>query len=155
MRIVVDSNIVFSAILNSQGKIGNLIINGSKYFDFYTVNLLKSEILEHKEKILKASGLSEGQFERIYQIISERITFVDEILLSDKEIEKALNLVKGVDEEDTLFVALTNHLKSKLWTGDKKLIKGLRERSFNKTVTTEELYQLFLNKELQEKFRKK
>ena len=155
MRIVVDSNIVFSAILNSQGKIGNLIINGSKYFDFYTVNLLKSEILEHKEKILKASGLSEGQFERIYQIISERITFVDEILLSDKEIEKALNLVKGVDEEDTLFVALTNHLKSKLWTGDKKLIKGLRERSFNKTVTTEELYQLFLNKELQEKLRKK
>lgn len=32
MKIVVDSNIVFSAILNSEGKIGNLLINGSKYF---------------------------------------------------------------------------------------------------------------------------
>ncbi|WP_320003898.1 hypothetical protein [Shiella aurantiaca] len=47
MKLVVDSNIVFSTILNSQGKIGNLNINGSKYFDFYSVNLLQSEIFEH------------------------------------------------------------------------------------------------------------
>jgi len=46
MKIVVDSNIVFSAILNSQGKIAQLIINGSKYFSFFSVNLLKEEILK-------------------------------------------------------------------------------------------------------------
>jgi predicted nucleic acid-binding protein len=44
MKIIIDSNIVFSAILNSQGKIGQLIINGSKFFKFYTVGLLKEEI---------------------------------------------------------------------------------------------------------------
>lgn len=155
MKIVVDSNIVFSAILNSEGKIGNLLINGSKYFEFFTVNLLKAEILEHKKKIIKASGLTEGQFERIHQIITERITFVDEIFLSDTDIEKAIELVSEVDEEDALFVALTNNLKSKLWTGDKKLINGLRKRGFNRVVTTGYLYDLFLDKELQESLRRK
>jgi predicted nucleic acid-binding protein len=30
MRIIVDANIVFSGILNSEGKIGDLLINGDK-----------------------------------------------------------------------------------------------------------------------------
>jgi predicted nucleic acid-binding protein len=56
MRIVVDSNIVFSAILNSSGRIGQLIIGGSKYFQYFTVNLLKEEIFKHRVKILSLSG---------------------------------------------------------------------------------------------------
>lgn len=44
MKIVIDSNIVFSAILNTKSKIGQLIINGSQYFDYYTIGLLKTEI---------------------------------------------------------------------------------------------------------------
>jgi hypothetical protein len=35
MKIVVDSNIVFSAILNTQSNIGQLILNSSKYFNFF------------------------------------------------------------------------------------------------------------------------
>ena len=53
MKVVIDSNIVFSAILNSKSKIGQLIINGSKYFDFYSIGLLKDEIHKHKDKILQ------------------------------------------------------------------------------------------------------
>lgn len=34
MKIIVDTNIVFSAMLNSQSKIGQLIINGSKFLIF-------------------------------------------------------------------------------------------------------------------------
>ena len=41
MKIVVDSNIVFSAILNTRSNIGQLIINGSSHFDYYTIGLLK------------------------------------------------------------------------------------------------------------------
>jgi len=36
MRIIVDANIVFSGILNSEGKIGDLLINGDKTFDVGT-----------------------------------------------------------------------------------------------------------------------
>ncbi|NCU33064.1 MAG: hypothetical protein EOM23_09070, partial [Candidatus Moranbacteria bacterium] len=90
MKIIVDSNIVFSAMLNSQGKIGQLIINGTKYFKFYSVGLLKEEILSHKNKILSLSGFSSIQFETSYEAITRRIKFVDEILIPDREIENSI-----------------------------------------------------------------
>lgn len=148
MKIIIDSNIVFSAILNSQGKIGQLIINGSKYFNYFTVGLLKDEIFEHKNKILSISGFSSQQFEKSFMTITNRIQFVDEILISDNDLKKAYDLVEGIDENDTLFVALTIHLKAKLWTGDKKLIAGLKKNAYTKTITTDELYDLFVEKQL-------
>ena len=130
MKIVVDSNIVFSAILNSQGKIAQLIINGSKYFSFFSVNLLKEEILNHKEKLLSISGLTETQFESSFSHIASRIKFLDEILISDQDLEKAMRLTKDIDENDILFVTLPNHLGSKLWTGDKILSVGLKKKKY-------------------------
>jgi predicted nucleic acid-binding protein len=147
MKIIVDSNIVFSAILNSQGKIGQLLITGSKFFKFYTVGLLKDEIDQHKEKILKISGFTNEQFIKSFQTITKRIIFVDEILISDKDLLKALDLVAEIDENDTLFVALTNHLNGKLWTGDKKLILGLKKKRYSKTISTNDLYEQFLEKQ--------
>ncbi len=155
MKIIVDTNIVFSAILNSQGRIGQLIINGSKFFKFYSVGLLKDEIGEHKDKILKISGFTKGQFIKSYETITKRITFVDEILVSDEELIKSHALVADIDENDALFVALTNHLNGKLWTGDKKLIAGLLRKGYSKTLSTHELYEQFLGKQLTIRRRKK
>lgn len=59
MIVIIDSNIVFSAILNSQSKIGQIIINSSNIFRFYTVSLLKDEIERHKDKLLSISGFSD------------------------------------------------------------------------------------------------
>lgn len=148
MKIVVDSNIVFSAILNTQSKIGQLIINGSKYFDFYTIGLLKDEIQKHKDKILHSTKFSQAQFDDIFQLIISRISFLDDILLTDKDINKAIELVTGIDENDALFVALNNHLLANLWTGDKRLINGLRGKGYLRIVTTNDLYDIFLNKQL-------
>jgi predicted nucleic acid-binding protein len=149
MKITVDSNIVFSAILNSKSRIGQLIIYGSKFFEFYSVSLLKTEILNHKIKLLKISGLDETQFERAFEIITEKITFIDEILISDDGLMNAIGLVSDIDENDALFVALTNHLDSKLWSGDKKLINGLSKKGYNKIISTDNLYTIFLQKEFQ------
>jgi predicted nucleic acid-binding protein len=62
MKIVVDTNIVFSAILNTQSRIGQILINGSEYFDYYSVGFLKQEIIKHKFKILKITGYTELYF---------------------------------------------------------------------------------------------
>jgi len=129
MIVIIDSNIVFSAILNSQSKIGHLIINSSNIFRFYTVSLLKNEIERHKDKLLSISGFSDEQYQNSYQKIIRRISFVDDILIPDDVIEDAINFVADIDENDILFVALTNHLNAKLWTGDKKLISGLKVKA--------------------------
>ena len=36
MKIVVDTNIIFSAILNTNGKIGDLLLNSDDVFQFYS-----------------------------------------------------------------------------------------------------------------------
>jgi predicted nucleic acid-binding protein len=148
MKIVVDSNIVFSAILNTKSKIGQLIINGSKYFDFYTVGLLKDEILNHKDKILGLTNYTQDQFIDTFQLITSRLVFVDNILLTDNDLNKAIDLVSGIDQDDALFVALTNHLVANLWTGDKRLINGLKKKGYLRVLTTDELYDIFLDKQL-------
>jgi predicted nucleic acid-binding protein len=101
MKVVVDSNIVFSAILNTASNIGQILIVGSKYFDFYSINLLKSEILKHKSKIKKITGFSEERFERTYNLINSKIRFTDEMLISNTIIEKAYKLAKDIDVDDT------------------------------------------------------
>ena len=62
MREVVDTNILFSAILNAQGEIGDLLFNSFNLFEFYSANFLKAEIEEHREKVLSISGFTEEEF---------------------------------------------------------------------------------------------
>jgi len=151
MKIVIDSNIVFSAVLNSSGKIGQILINGSKYFRFYSIGFLKDEIIKHKTKILDLTGYSESQFLDTFQLIISRIIFVNEILLSDKDLKKAIDLVSDIDANDAVFVALNNHLAANLWTGDKRLIIGLKKKGYLRIKTTDNLYEIFLNKQLKAK----
>jgi len=144
MRIVVDTNIVFSALLNSKGRIGQLIITGARHFDFFTSELLVEELLRHRPKLLRLSGLDEGQLDTAMRQLFSRITFVDTATIPDSIIDKAENMTLDIDPDDVLFVALTEHLKAKLWTGDKELNTGLRQKGYTRSVTTLELYEVFL-----------
>jgi predicted nucleic acid-binding protein len=155
MNIVVDTNIVFSAILNTQSRIGQIIINGSKYFDFYTVGLLKREIDNHKDRILKYTGYTEIQFTRIFDLLSNKIRFVDEVLISNACLKKAITIVSDIDKNDVLFVALTDYINGKLWTGDKKLYEGLENKEYIKIISTDEINKLYFHKELKSKSKKK
>ena len=136
MKITVDSNIVFSAILNTRSHIGQILTLGSKYFDFYTIDLLRLEIINHKGKIIKLTGFTDTQFEDTYDLVVSKIRFVDDILISDKAFRRAFNLTQDIDEDDTMFVALTDHIRSKLLTGDKILENGLRKKGYSGIITT-------------------
>ena len=146
MNIVVDSNIVFSAMLNTKSNIGQLLTDGSTYFSYYSVSLLKTELHNHKKKMCKIAGYTEQEWEELFYLITSKIKFIDEILISDKDFGNATKAIATVDKDDILFVALANHLHTYLWTGDKKLITGLKAKGFTKVLTTEMLYQLYLEK---------
>ena len=108
MKITVDSNIVFSAILNTRSNIGQILTIGSKYFDFYTIDLLKTEILNHKTKIKKITGFSDADFYETYNLVNSKIRFVDDKLIPEDVLKLAYNLIYDIDEKDTVFVALNN-----------------------------------------------
>lgn len=140
MKVVVDTNIAFSAILNTNSKIGEVIIKSGNLFSFYSSLQLKSEIYEYKDKILQISTYSEAEFNEISNIIFRKITFISDLLIPEFELLKAEELTKDVDIDDTVFVALSNHLNAKLWSGDKSLKRGLESKNWHKFITLEELY---------------
>jgi predicted nucleic acid-binding protein len=53
-----------------------------------------------------------------------------------------VKLVADIDPKDTHYVAYSKHFRCKIWSGDKKLIKGLAKKGFTKFVTTEELFSI-------------
>jgi predicted nucleic acid-binding protein len=59
MRIVIDTNIAFSAILNTESSIARIILQPKSSLHFYSTDLLLLEINEHKEKLRILSSLSE------------------------------------------------------------------------------------------------
>ena len=65
MKIVVDTNIVFSALLNPVSTISDLILNSSQSFDFYSPTSILSELRNNQQKLLKISCLKESELEEL------------------------------------------------------------------------------------------
>ncbi len=47
MKIVLDTNIIFSALLNSNSNIGDLKFNSDKFFEFFSCNYMRYEFEKH------------------------------------------------------------------------------------------------------------
>ena len=139
IKVVVDTNTVFSAILNTEGKIGYLLLNSKDYFTFFSPNLLRIEIEKYRQKLLDISKLTPEQLEEsIFQIFNT-ITFVLEEQIPFEIWQKVLPIVRDADMDDIAFVAMSEFLDIPLWTGDKKLIEGTQAKGFMKCITTEEI----------------
>lgn len=134
MRIVVDTNIAFSAILNTNSRIASILLQPKSRLNFYSTEQLFTEIEEHKDKLKKISKYSDLELHRAVLIITSRIRFINVKLIPKEIYQKAEALTKDVDIDDTEFVALTEHAKAKLWSGDKELLEGLRKKKWNKSI---------------------
>jgi hypothetical protein len=48
-------------------------------------------------------------------------------------------LISDVDEKDTVFIAMADYLKYPHWSGNLKLIEGLRNKEYYNILNTNEL----------------
>jgi predicted nucleic acid-binding protein len=142
VKLVVDTNIVFSAILNSTSKIGKILLSSNNHYKFYSCDFLRVELLKHHNKLIKLTDLSSGELEELVSLVTQNITFINENLIPSKTIKATEKLLADIDLSDTPFVALTKHLKAKLWTGDKEIYTKLRNKNFKDIITTTELSEL-------------
>jgi len=146
MKIVVDTNIIFSTLLNSNNTIGDLFLNPDVYFEFYSCNYMRYEIQKHWERLKKISKLSDEQLEVSYSHLLSRLKFINEDIIPAETWVAAEKITKNIDIDDIDFVALTMFLRSTLWTGDKILYNGLKKTNFKKVVNTADLLALSISK---------
>lgn len=139
MKIIVDTNIVFSAILNTNSRIGKILLNSKGHFQFFTCNFLRIEIKKHQKKLLKLTKLTEEDLAELEGLVTQNLTYIDERLIPPEILVETEFEMKAIDPNDTLFVALAKHLEGKLWTGDLQLYAGLKARRFKDIILTSDL----------------
>jgi predicted nucleic acid-binding protein len=142
MRIIVDTNVVFSALLNSDSRIGRLLLDSRDKFRFYSCKYLQKEIRRHMDKIRHYSGLNSDDLLEMITLVESRIFFLDEELLPATVIAEAKEWVKNIDFDDFAFVAIAINLDAWLWTGDKKLSFGLRQKGYDRIISTADLWNM-------------
>lgn len=72
-------------------------------------------------------------------LLFKHITFISEDQIKPSEWKYAEETVAGVDPNDAPYVAYAKHFRCKIWSGDKSLVRGLKQRGFKSFVSTQEL----------------
>lgn len=136
---IVDTNIVFSAILNPENQIADILLNSADCFEFHAPAYLRLEIEKHRDRILSLSNLGAPELEELKLIIFSRIKFINEEIIPFEIWRESARILRDIDSDDVAFLAASKFFDKDLWTGDRKLIKGLLEKGFNRLITTNEL----------------
>ncbi len=136
MEIVIDSNILFSALLKADGRLAEIILNPAFQLTNHTCYFLYIEIFKYKERILKFSKLEEADLLEVLYRMVKRINFINEDSIDAQVWQQARQLTDSIDTKDTPFVALTLSLNATLWTGDRKLLEGLQAKGFTDVIDT-------------------
>lgn len=97
MKIVVDTNIIFSAILNSNSLIGDLVFNSHNQFEFYSCGYMRYEIQNHWKKLKKISKLPEEQLQVAYALVLSRLKFINEEIIPLEIWKKSEQITKDID----------------------------------------------------------
>jgi len=142
MTIVVDANIVFSAILNTDSRIGQLLLNPKANRRFIAPDYLLAEIHRHHDKICTLTGLTPVEVLHLQHAVCSSILFISEEQTLPDALSKADEMVKDVDPKDAFYIALSVQFKSPIWSGDKKLIAGLEQKGFDRFITTDQLFSI-------------
>ena len=142
MRIIVDANIIFSALLNTDGKIGDILLNSYHVFEFVAPRFLKDEIRKYHSKILLKSGYSSIELQEIEDIVYKPIAFISEVHIPLSVWQSSEHLVRDIDPKDVAYVAFAKYFRCKLWSGDKALRNGLFKKGFKNIINTDEIYKL-------------
>jgi predicted nucleic acid-binding protein len=131
MRVVVDTNIIFSALLKEDNRYARALIKNEDAHDFYAVYFTIVELFKHKERIKQFSKLSEEDIlEALYELL-KHINIINDHFISVSSWKEAMQLAHDVDVKDVPNVALTIELNAQFWTNDNALKKGLQVKGFN------------------------
>ncbi len=133
MNFVVDSNIIFSALISPKGKTAELIfLNDLTLFSTETLDV---ELIEHKTEVIQKARLIESDFELLYIVLKSKIKFI-----RGEELDPFLELAKEIcpDKDDVSFFAVALAKNLPLWSNDKLL----KNQDVVKVISTSEIVKM-------------
>ena len=125
MKLVVDANILFSALIK-EGKTAEFLANNPR--SFYSPDFFFGEFLKHRSELLRKTKRNEEEFRSLFGTMKEIISIVpknnyEDLLSRAKEISP--------DPDDVPYFALALKMQIPIWSNDKKLKKQDHVRVFN------------------------
>lgn len=125
MRIIIDSNVLFSALIKDS-LTRKIILEYEDKFLF--PDFIFEEMEEHKDELREKCGLDDASFDALLSLILDKVRIVpNDSLLPFRD--RALDLVKDIDRDDAIFVACAlAYDGSYIWSDDRKLktVKNVR-----------------------------
>ena len=142
MKVVVDSNIIISGLINSAGTEFALLANRNNVMEFFSSRLIITETSKRFKQISSFTKNDESEIKLQFYNIIDTFKVIDESKIDHKNLDKGALLIKNLDRNDYLFLAVTIHCNALLGTGDMKLFRGLRRKGFNNIISTRELKEI-------------
>lgn len=130
MELVVDSNIIISALISPSGGTNDLLF--SNKIKLFAPEFLLEEIKKYSSEIVKKSGLSEVDLDLALSIIMSTVN-----LIPFSEFKQFIKKAEEIcpDPKDIEFFALALSLNCAIWSEDKRL----KKQDAIKVISTTEL----------------
>lgn len=117
IRIVIDTNILISALIKDDSVTARIIKSG--IFEIYYPEDGMFELEKYRDYIIKKrkKALQRKSFDYALSFLLESVNVVPSLLYEDK-IREAYEIMRDIDEKDTPFLALALKLQCPLWSND-------------------------------------
>ena len=139
--LVIDTNIVFSALLKKNSPLGSFLFQAGKKYEVNLIapEFIREELSHHFTKAVQLTGLTETECEIRLRAILDQIEIIDEQAIPIKYFAQAATLLREIDLNDVAFLATTIHYRALLLTGDFALYRGLLGRGYTEVILFSEL----------------
>lgn len=114
MRLVVDTNVVFSAMI-ADGMTRELLLTGDLKLSIPEYFYL--ELTNNQGEIEAKTGLDHSELELLIDLLFEDLRVVPRASFED-ELPVARDLIAATDPDDVPFLALALHLDAGIWSDD-------------------------------------
>lgn len=129
MLLVVDANIIFSALIKGGKTFDIFVLNRRlKKFDFIAPEYLMIEAEKHVDELAEKTKLSAQELEKVFGFLEKEIEFVP--FEEFRELYKKAEQISP-DPDDVQYFALALKLGSAIWSNDKVLKKQSEVRVFS------------------------
>jgi len=135
MKLVVDANILFSALIKDS-LTAEIISNGK--IELFAPEFLFQEFEKYSGIILRKTSRTRKDFSKAVEAIKETLTIIPQ-----EDFQEYIAEAKKIcpDPQDTIYFALALKLKCPIWSNDKEL----KKQELVKIHSTHELIELLLD----------